>query len=102
MTSARPQLSTSRADANFHQEMRKRLSSEERATPETKAKEVLKLERARQRTAIRRMDAAREEAALTTKVLIELLSDPAFVALLRAKGFISIPELVRRRLMERP
>ncbi|MFL9888279.1 hypothetical protein PQR66_35015 [Paraburkholderia agricolaris] len=81
--------------------MRKHLSRDERATPETKAKEVLRLERARQRIAIRRMDAMREEAALTTRALMELLSDPAFVALLRAEGFISIPELVRQRLMER-
>jgi hypothetical protein len=82
--------------------MREHLSREERTTPETKAKEVLKLELARQRTAIRRMNVTCHEAVLTTKVLMELLADPAFVALLRAEGFTSIPELVRQRLVERP
>jgi hypothetical protein len=82
--------------------MRKHGSREGRATPETKAKEVLKVECARQRTAISRMDGTRGEAALTANVLRELLADPAFVALLRAEGFTSIPELVRQRLMERP
>jgi hypothetical protein len=72
-----------------------------RATAEEKAKKVLKLERARQRTAIRHMRAMQCEMALTTKVLLKLLSDPAFVALLRAEGFTSIPKLVRQRLVER-
>lgn len=82
------------------QKVVKQRGREERATPETKAKRVLMLERARQQTEIRRMVAAHEKAALTTKVLAELLSDPAFVALLRAEGFTSIPELVRLRLLE--
>jgi len=47
------------------------------------------------------MQAMHGEIALTTKVLLELLSDPAFVALLRAEGFTSIPKLVRQRLVER-
>lgn len=72
-----------------------------RATPETKAKDVFKLERARQRTAIRHMQATHDEMALTTKVLLELLSDPAFVALLRAQGFTLIPKLLHQRLVER-
>ena len=72
-----------------------------RATPETKAREMLKLERARQRTAIRKMNATHEELAVTTQVLLELLSDPAFVALLRAHGFNSIPRILHQRLMER-
>ncbi|CAE6820687.1 hypothetical protein R69749_06328 [Paraburkholderia domus] len=71
------------------------------ATPETKAKEVLKLERARQRAAIRRMEATHDEMAKTTKVLMDLLSDPAFVALLRAQGFTSIPKLINQCLTER-
>ncbi len=72
-----------------------------KATPEEKAKDVLKLERARQRTVIRHMQATHGEMALTTKVLLELLSDPAFVALLRAEGFASIPKLLHQRLVER-
>lgn len=72
-----------------------------KTTPEEKAKDVLKLERARQRTAIRHMHATHDEMALTTKVLLELLSDPAFVALIRAEGFTSMPKLLRQRLMER-
>lgn len=58
------------------------------------------LERARQRIAIRHMQATCGEAALTTTVLLELLSDPAFVALLRAEGFTSMPKLLRQRLEE--
>lgn len=77
-------------------------SPDGRATPESKAKKVLKLERARQQTEIRRMDAVQRKMNLTTAVLTELLSDPAFVALLCAEGLRSIPELVRRRLTERP
>lgn len=72
-----------------------------KATPEEKANDVLRLERARQRTAIRHMQATHDEMALTTKVLLELLSDPAFVALLRTEGFTSIPKLLHQRLMER-
>ncbi|WP_147408568.1 hypothetical protein [Paraburkholderia fungorum] len=72
-----------------------------KTTPEEKAKDVLKLERARQRTVIRHMQATHGEIALTTKVLLELLSDPAFVALLRDEGFTSMPKLLRQRLMER-
>jgi hypothetical protein len=72
-----------------------------KATPEEKAKNVLKLERARQRTVIRHMQATHGEMALTTKVMLELLSDPAFVALLRAEGFTSIPKLLHQRLIER-
>lgn len=71
------------------------------ATPETKAKDVFKLERARQRTVIRHMQATHDEMALTTKVLLELLSDPALVALLRAEGFTLMPKLLHRRLAER-
>jgi hypothetical protein len=73
-----------------------------RATSESKAKEDLKLERARQRTAIRRLNAAREDAVRTTAVLRNLLVDPAFVALLRVEELVSIPRLVRQRLMEQP
>lgn len=47
------------------------------------------------------MQATHGEMALTTKVILELLSDPAFVALLRAEGFTSTPKLLHQRLMER-
>lgn len=70
------------------------------ATPASKAKKVLMLERARQRTIMRRMSATRKEASLTRHVLQALLSDAAFVALLRSRGFISMPELVHRLLVE--
>lgn len=105
----RPRLGSSGADSTVHREDGQSRSarprcehsaSRERATPESKAKEVLKQERARQRTAIRRTDATRGEMALTTSVLKELLSDPAFVALLRAQGLTSIPKLIHQRLME--
>jgi hypothetical protein len=75
-------------------------SRDGRATPETKATEILLLERTRQRTAIGRMNAIHEEVAMVTNALAELLSDPAFVALLRAQGFISIPRIIHQRLME--
>ncbi|MFL9954397.1 hypothetical protein PQR65_13435 [Paraburkholderia nemoris] len=110
MRSRRPGISSSGVEPNLHRrdgetqpaelqpECRRAGGS---ATPEEKAKDVLKLERARQRTAIKRMQATHAEMALTTKVLLELLSDPAFAALLRAEGFNSIPKLLHQRLMER-
>lgn len=72
-----------------------------RSTPESKAKEVLMLERARQRTAIRRMQATRDEAAALTAVLVKLFSDAAFVSLLHAQGCSSIPKLIHQSLTER-
>lgn len=81
--------------------LRERRRAGRKATPEEKANDVLRLERARQRTAIRHMQATHDEMALTTKVLLELLLDPAFVALLRTEGVTSIPKLLHQRLMER-
>jgi hypothetical protein len=46
------------------------------------------------------MDATHAEMVLTTRVWMELLSDPAFVALLRAQGLTSIPKLIHQRLTE--
>ncbi|KPD16386.1 hypothetical protein ADM96_26425 [Burkholderia sp. ST111] len=56
------------------------------------------LERARQQTLLRRMDSVRAEMAVLESVLQELLSDPAFVALLRRQGFVTMPRLLRDRL----
>ncbi len=109
MRSRRPGISSSGFEPNLHRQDGESQPTElqpecrhagGKATPEEKAKDVLKLERARQRTAIRRMQATHGETALTTKVLLELLSDQAFVALLRAEGFTSIPKLLRQRLVE--
>ncbi len=69
-----------------------------RSSPQIKARKVLMLERARQRTAIRQMEAVRVEMAIVRNVLAELLSDPAFVALLRAEGFVSMPRQLRDHL----
>ncbi|MFP3564063.1 hypothetical protein [Paraburkholderia sp. SIMBA_030] len=105
----RPRISSSGIEPNLHRQdgestpaklQPERRRAGRKATPEEKAKDVLKLERARQRTAIKHMRAMHGERALTTKVLLELLSDPAFVALLRAEGFTSIPKLLHQRLVE--
>jgi hypothetical protein len=56
------------------------------------------LERARQQTLFRRMESVRTEMAVLENVLRELLSDPAFVALLRRQGFVTMPRLLRDRL----
>ncbi|WP_181969932.1 hypothetical protein [Paraburkholderia sp. DHOC27] len=46
------------------------------------------------------MRAATNELIAAKAMLVELLSDPGFVALLRTQGFTAMPELVRRFLME--
>ncbi|RAS23897.1 hypothetical protein BX591_119141 [Paraburkholderia bryophila] len=61
---------------------------------------MLKLELARQRAATRRMDAAHRELEMMDRTLMEVLSDPAFLALLRAHGLGSMPMLVYQRLSE--
>ncbi|HEX7911691.1 MAG TPA: hypothetical protein VF534_26855 [Paraburkholderia sp.] len=53
------------------------------------------LERARQQSAIRQMEAVRVEMIIAGNVLAELLSDPAFVALLRSEGFVTMPRRFR-------
>jgi hypothetical protein len=60
--------------------------------------ESLMLERARQQTAIRQMEAVRVERVIVGNVLVELLSDPAFVALLRSQGFVTMPRRLRDNL----
>jgi len=69
-----------------------------KSTPETKARKVLMLERARQQTRIRQMEAVRVEMAILENILRELLLDQAFVALLRRQGFATVPRLIRERL----
>jgi hypothetical protein len=110
MRPRRPSIGSSGIEPDLHRQDGESTTAElqperrragRKATPEEKAKDVLKLERARQRTAIRHMQATQGEMALTTKVLLELLSDPAFVAVLRAEGFTSIPKLLHQRLAER-
>lgn len=105
----RPSVGSSGAEQTVHREdgpsrsARPQLehnASGGRATPETKAEDVLKLERSRHRTAIRRMDATRKEMEMTTEALKELLSNPAFVALLRAQELTSIPKLIYQRIVE--
>ncbi|WP_168787624.1 hypothetical protein [Paraburkholderia aromaticivorans] len=70
----------------------------QKLTPETKARKVLMLERARQQTRIRQMEAVRVEMAIVRSVLRELLSDATFVALLRGQGYVTMPRLLRDRL----
>ncbi|MFM0158932.1 hypothetical protein P0D75_11505 [Paraburkholderia sediminicola] len=69
-----------------------------KSTPETKARKVLMLERVRQQTRIRQMEAVRVEMTILENILRELLSDQAFVALLRCQGFATVPRLIRERL----
>jgi hypothetical protein len=75
-----------------------RCPANRKSTPEAKARKVLKLERSRQQTLLRRMESVRAEMAILDNVLRELLSDPAFVALLRGQGFVTMPRLLRDRL----
>ncbi|PRX31672.1 hypothetical protein B0G75_105462 [Paraburkholderia sp. BL18I3N2] len=56
------------------------------------------LERARQQTAIRQMEAVRVERVIVGNALTELLSDAAFVALLRSQGFVTMPRRLRDNL----
>lgn len=75
-----------------------RCPANRKSTPEAKAQKVLRLERARQQTLLRRMESVRAEMTVLENVLRELLSDPAFVALLRGQGFVTMPRLLRDRL----
>ncbi|MBU7442336.1 hypothetical protein [Paraburkholderia fungorum] len=75
-----------------------RCPANRKLTPEAKARKVLKLERARQQTLLRRMESVRVEMAVLDNVLRELLSDPAFITLLRGQGFVTMPRLLRDRL----
>jgi hypothetical protein len=75
-----------------------RFRANRNSTPEAKARKVFMLERARQQTLLRRMESVRAEMAVLDNVLRELLSDPAFVALLRGQGFVTMPRLLRDRL----
>ncbi|KFX60993.1 hypothetical protein [Paraburkholderia fungorum] len=75
-----------------------RCPANRKSTPEAKARRVLRLERARQQTLLRRMESVRAEMTILDNVLRELLSDPAFVALLRGQGFVTMPRLLRDRL----
>jgi hypothetical protein len=72
-----------------------------KSTPEARARKVFMLERARQQTLLRLMESVRAEMAILESVLRELLSDPAFVALLRRQGFATMPRLLRDRLSGR-
>ncbi|MGB8414747.1 hypothetical protein [Paraburkholderia sp.] len=56
------------------------------------------LERARQQTRIRQMEAVRGEMAILENILRELLSDQAFVALLKCQGFVTVPRLIQERI----
>jgi hypothetical protein len=71
-----------------------------RSSPQIRARKVLMLERSRKRTAIRQMAAIRVEMAIARNVLAELLSDPAFVALLRAEGLATMSRLLRDHLKD--
>ncbi|CAB3718434.1 hypothetical protein LMG24238_04666 [Paraburkholderia sediminicola] len=78
-----------------------RCPANRKSTPEARARKVFMLERARQQTLFRRMESVRTEMAVLENVLRELLSDPAFVALLRRQGFVTMPRLLRDRLSGR-
>ncbi|MBB4513929.1 hypothetical protein [Paraburkholderia fungorum] len=75
-----------------------RCAANRKSTPEAKARKVLRFERARQQTLLRRMESVRAEMTILENVLRELLSDAAFVALLRGEGFVTMPRLLRDRL----
>ncbi|CAD6562256.1 hypothetical protein LMG28727_07699 [Paraburkholderia kirstenboschensis] len=69
--------------------------------PEAKARSVLKLELARQRSAVKSMRNTEREADEVLAILRELQRDAAFVALMRTRGFTSIPRLLYERLAAR-
>ncbi|WP_144138106.1 hypothetical protein [Paraburkholderia sp. BCC1884] len=69
-----------------------------KCTPEATARKVLMLERARQQAVIIQMEAVHAEMCIMESVLRELMSDQAFVALLRRQGFLTMPRQLRDRL----
>lgn len=72
-----------------------------RRPPEAKARSVLTVELARQRSAVKSMRNTEREADEVLAILRELLRDAAFVALMRTRGIISIPRLLYERLAAR-
>jgi len=72
-----------------------------RRPPEAKGRSVLTLELARQRSAVKSMRNTEREADEVLAILRELLRDAAFVALMRTRGFTSIPRLLYERLAAR-
>lgn len=75
--------------------------AQRQSKPEATARKVLMLERARQQTLIRQMEAVHAEMSILEGVLRDLMSDPAFVALLRRQGFLTMPRQLRDRLAGR-
>lgn len=73
-----------------------------RRPPEAKARSVLTLELARQRSAVRSMRNTEREADEVLAILRALMRDAAFVALMRTRGFTNIPRLLFERLAARP
>lgn len=73
-----------------------------RRPPEAKARSVLTLELARQRSAVKSMRNIEREADEVLAILRALMRDAAFVALMRTRGFTSIPRLLYERLAARP
>lgn len=69
-----------------------------KATPETTARKVFAVERARQQAVIRRMETVQAETTVLAGQLQALLSDLAFVALLKQQGFTTLPRLLLNRL----
>lgn len=78
-----------------------RCAGSKRSTPQAKARKVLGLERARQQALLRRMESVRADMAILESVLFDLLSDPAFVALLNHQGHVTMPRLFWNRLSGR-
>jgi len=70
--------------------------------PEPKAEQILKDELARQRSKVRRMRGTDHEVDQALTALRELMQEPAFVSLLKARGFATIPQLLHHRLKTRP
>jgi len=73
-----------------------------RGPPEAKARLVLKLELARQRSAVKSMRNTERKADEVLAILRALMREPAFVALMRTRGFTNIPRLLYERLAGRP
>lgn len=69
---------------------------------EPKARSVLRVELARQRNQVRGMHDTDLEVDRTLAILRDVFGDPAFVALLRTRGFINIPRLLYERLAAQP
>jgi hypothetical protein len=73
-----------------------------RAHAGTNESRTLKLELARRRATVKRMETTRVEATVAACAMGQLLSDRDFIAVLADAGFKTVPRFLCKSLLEKP